>query len=707
LAPLLAAYCLLLTDNGPQTGSARNSIATGPDLFHKFASMKTSLCLSLALACVFLAPAQLPAANPAGFGPEAAREQLKQLKVADGLSVGLYASEPMIRNPISMDIDARGRVWVTEGANYRLFQKWGKLRAEGDRIVILEDTNHDGAADNAKVFYQGNDVNSALGICVLGDRVIVSCSPNILIFEDKNGDDVADGPPKILFSGIGGVDHDHGAHAFQFGPDGKLYFNIGNDGKQLKTADGRDFVVDQAGNKVNGDRQPYQQGLVFRCNPDGSELETLGWNFRNNFEVAVDSFGTLWQSDNDDDGNQAVRINYVMEFGNYGYKDEKTGAAWNQKRTNMEKEIPLQHWHLNDPGVVPNLLQTGAGSPTGIIVYEGALLPAVFRNQMIHCDAGPRVVRAYPVRNSGAGYSATIVDVLTSDDTWYRPSDVTVAPDGSLYVSDWNDAGVGGHYMADQKYEEMTGRIYRVAPPGHQPVVPAVDLKTAQGAVAALQSPNNATRHLAWTALHGMGKQAEGELQKLWNGQDARQRARALHLLARIKGEEGKYVKAALRDQNSDIRITGLRIARERGLETIPLVRQLVNDPSPQVRRECAIALRHSQSPEAPGLWATLAQQHDGQDRWYLEALGIAADKNEDAFFNAWFAAVGDRWNTPAGRDLIWRSRAKKCPELLVRILSDPATPEEAKPRYLRALDFLEGPEKEKALVDLLTANLN
>ncbi|HBL47376.1 MAG TPA: hypothetical protein DDZ90_28730, partial [Planctomycetaceae bacterium] len=66
----------------------------------------------------------------------------------------------------------------------------------------------------------------------------------------------------------------------------------------------------------------------------------------------------------DDDGNRGVRINYVMEFGNYGYLDQLTGARWNTPRTGMHQEIPLRHWHLRDPGVVPNLLQTGAGSPT-------------------------------------------------------------------------------------------------------------------------------------------------------------------------------------------------------------------------------------------------------------------------------------------------------------------------------------------------------
>ena len=143
-----------------------------------------------------------------------------------------------------------------------------------------------------------------------------------------------------------------------------------------------------------------------------ASVETLGWNFRNNWELAVDSFGTIWQSDNDDDGNKGVRINYVMEYGNYGYKDEMTGAAWKTPRENLEKEIPQQHWHLNDPGVVPTLLLTGAGSPTGICVYEGTLLPEVFRNQVIHCDAGPSIVRAYVTKKDGAGYKAEIVNIL-------------------------------------------------------------------------------------------------------------------------------------------------------------------------------------------------------------------------------------------------------------------------------------------------------
>ncbi|MBI1839494.1 MAG: PQQ-dependent sugar dehydrogenase, partial [Verrucomicrobia bacterium] len=666
------------------------------------------LALSFASALAFLPCLALFGANPAGVGLEAAKAQVRSLKAPEGLEVTLFAAEPMVVNPANMDIDARGRVWCTEGANYRVWQKWGKLRPDGDRIVILEDTDGDGLADKSTTFYQGNEINTALGICVLGDKVIVSCSPNILVFTDANHDDHADGPPVKLFTGIKGVDHDHGAHAFVFGPDGKLYFNMGNEGRELHLPSGA-LVKDRDGNEVLANGRPYRQGLAFRCNLDGSGVETIGWNFRNNYELCVDSFGTVWQSDNDDDGNRGVRINYVMEFGNYGYTDELTGAGWSeawkqaQAKKAPESERPAYHWHQSDPGVVPNLLVTGNGSPTGIAIYEGSLLPAPFQNQILHCDAGPRVVRAYPVAPDGAGYSARTVDFITTSDNWFRPSDVCVAPDGSVYVADWNDSGVGGHFMADQALDKMTGRVYRVAPKGHKAAVPKLDLSGAAGAAAALRSPNQATRYLAWQRLHELGPKAEPSLKKLWSSKKPQDRARALHLLARMPGKEERYVQQAEKDADSNIRIAGLRIARDLNLDVLGKVRKLVNDPSPQVRRECALALRHNMSPETPKIWAALAALHDGKDRWYLEALGIGADKQEDACLAAWLATAKDQWNTPAGRDILWRSRSRQAPPLLVKLATDKNTPAAERARYIRSLDFIKGPEKDAALVELLT----
>ncbi|MEO7960747.1 MAG: PVC-type heme-binding CxxCH protein, partial [Ginsengibacter sp.] len=238
------------------------------------------------------------------------KNALAGLDVADGLQATLFASEPMMGNPTNIDVDSKGRVWVCEAFNYRPTLNPGNPQREaGDRILILEDTNGDGIADTAKVFYQGTDVNAALGIAVFGNKVIVSCSPNVFLFTDTNGDDKAD-TKEVLFTHVGGEQHDHAVHAFTFGPDGKLYFNFGNAGEQLMDKNGK-IITDKDGNEVNNKGNPYRQGMVFRMNEDGSEFEVLAHNFRNNYEAAIDSYGNIWQSDNDDDGNQSTRINYV------------------------------------------------------------------------------------------------------------------------------------------------------------------------------------------------------------------------------------------------------------------------------------------------------------------------------------------------------------------------------------------------------------
>ncbi len=629
-----------------------------------------------------------------------AKNAIAGLNVPEDMEVTLFASEPMLTNPTDMDIDAKGRVWICEGYNYRnQLNPMNPYKKAGDRILILEDTNHDGKADTSKVFYQGEDVNSALGIAVLGNKVIVSCSPNVFVFTDENGDDKAD-KKEILFQGVDGVQHDHAIHAFSFGPDGKLYFNFGNAGKNIKDKNGKP-LVDKNGNVITDEGKPYRQGMAFRCDIDGSNIEVLGHNFRNNYEVAVDAFGRMWQSDNDDDGNKGTRINFVMDYGNYGYTDEMTGAGWEARRTNMEDSIPQRHWHLNDPGVVPNVLQTGAGSPTGIMVYEGDLLPVRFQNQVIHCDAGPMVVRAYPMLKDGAGFTATINSLLESKmgNTWFRPSDVTTAPDGSVFVSDWYDPGVGGHAMGDS----TRGRIFRLTPKNNDGYTcPTFDFKTAEGCVKALQNANLAVRYIAWTALQTMGTKAEAALAQMMQSENPRHKARALGVLAKIPSLEKKYLELALKEENEDIRVAAIRFLREvPNFNTTPYLQTLAKDKSPQVRREVALALHNNKAPEAAAIWTDLAGQHDGKDRWYLEALGIAAAGQWDAFMDAWTPRVGNNWNkTAANKDILWRSRSASSLPKLATLIEQ--SNDKDRLRYFRAFDFHTDAGKTDILLSLL-----
>jgi putative membrane-bound dehydrogenase-like protein len=624
---------------------------------------------------------------------------VKNLTIAEGLEVQLFASEPVITNPTNIDVDEKGRVWVCEAYNYRPAITGNAAKKEGDRILILEDTNGDGKADKNTVFYQGPELESPLGIWVMGNQAIVSQSPFVWLFTDDNGDDKAD-RKEILLQGMGGAQHDHGMHAFTFGSDGKYYFNFGNEGQTLKDKN-NNVLRDKEGRDISP--KNYRMGMVFRCNPDMTEIEVMGSNFRNNYEVAVDSYGAMWQSDNDDDGNKSVRINYVMDYGNYGYTDEMTGASWQANRTNIEAEIPFRHWHLNDPGVVPNLLQTGAGSPTGMCVYEGDLLPPVFRNQIIHCDAGLNVVRAYPVEKNGAGYSAKIVNIVEGkNDQWFRPSDVCVAPDGSLVVADWYDSGVGGHQAGDLN----RGRIFRVSAPNTPYKVPKYDFLTVGGAVAALQNPNLSVRWHAWQVLHKMGEKANDALMTLYkNTSDERLKARAFWVMAKSKNGE-KVIGIAMKDENPDIRIAAIRAARQLDIDISKVVKALYDDPEPSVRRECMIALRNSNWEETTQLLCHLALQYDGKDRWYLEALGIGAEGEWDALLDK-IIYNDNRIKLPkqARADIVWRSRGEKTALLLGELAGDKSVPIQDRLRYFRAFDFIKSKDKSAILLSIIKQN--
>jgi putative membrane-bound dehydrogenase-like protein len=216
-------------------------------MFDHFTRLIATAVAFVALTLGFdVAPSLPPTAR------QAAPPTLDSLDLAEGLQATLVAQAPTITNPTNIDVDARGRVWLLEGYNYRKF-KPHPLRPEGDRIVILQDTTDDGIADVTKVFYQGTDIDAAMGIAVLGNKVIVSAYQNIFVFTNTDGDDKAD-RKEVLFTSIG-KDHDHSVHAFVFGPDGRLYFNGGNETGAIMDAAGK-VLVDRAGNRVEQKRAP-------------------------------------------------------------------------------------------------------------------------------------------------------------------------------------------------------------------------------------------------------------------------------------------------------------------------------------------------------------------------------------------------------------------------------------------------------------------
>lgn len=576
----------------------------------------------------------------------------------------LWASEPDVVNPTNMAVDERGRIWITEAINYRRKLKdVPDLVEEGDRIIILEDTNGDGLADSRKVFDQRPELRSPLGIAVLGNKVYVSQSPDLIVYTKDENDNIVG--RETLLTGFGGFDHDHGLHVVTFGHDGRLYFNIGD----------RTFDVTGPGGArvVSSTEGPYMAGAVLRMNQDGTDLQVVAHNFRNPYELAMDSFGTIWQTDNDDDGNQWTRLNYVMEGGNFGYWGP-TGVRWREDRGT--------HFHHELPGIVPDIARTGAGSPTGLIVYEGELLPERYQGNLIHSEPGKRHLYTFQIEPDGAGYSMEAEETVSADDANWRPSDVAVGLDGSLFVADWHDPVVGGHNMKDSE----KGRIYRIAPPQYVAPKLKLDLESPEGLKAGLRSPNESTRYRAWMELKLRGEESLPWLEAMWADSDPVGKARALWLLAAIGGAGRPEIDEALAHSDPRFRILGLRVARFAGRDVIETVNALLDDSDMAVLRECALALREVEGEAAVAPLMTLARKYDGEDRWFLEAWAIGARggaKQEAVVAAVQEAFAGDF--DPVAADLLWQLGAADVPAMS-RAVRNSELPLEHRLKALRAV---------------------
>jgi putative membrane-bound dehydrogenase-like protein len=641
----------------------------------------------------------------------------------------------MFHNPTNMDIDARGRVWITEAVNYRDFNtKPGERlshRRKGDRVVILEDKDGDGKAESSKVFVEDSLLTAPLGIAVIGNKVIVSCAPNLLVYTDDDGDDRPD-RREVLLTGFGGFDHDHSLHALVAGPDGRWYFNTGNAGPHTVTdrsgwtlrsgslyTGGTPYNKENGGNRKSDDGRVWVGGLALRINPDGTGLKVLGHNFRNNYEVALDSYGNMWQNDNDD---QVItcRTSFLPENGNAGYFSADGTRYWQADRR-PGQDMFTSHWHQEDPGVMPAGDNTGAGSPTGVLYYEGDALGPQYRGTLLSCEAGRNVVFAYQPQKDGAGFKLQRRDLIssfpqaseryewfeTNTDTrkWFRPSDIAAGPDGALYIADWYDPIVGGHAMHDKK---GYGRIYRVTPKGKKLSTPVLNLTTTAGMIDALKSPAVNVRLLGFEALRRKGEAVVGEVRTLLSAENPYHRARAVWLLPQLGKLGIKETEKLLQSTDENLRLTAFRALRAITKDVLPYALLMADDANAAVRREVAIALRDVPFEQAKPVLTKLLKQYNGQDRWYLEALGTAADGKENETYQLvreLYKGEPEVWS-PQRANLTWRLHPRQAVEdLKLRAGSAKVSADERR-KALTALGFIQDKKAAEAMLGLSASAL-
>ncbi len=580
-------------------------------------------------------------------------------------------------------MDSKGRIWVTEAVNYRNYNNDSTKflhHEQGDRVVILEDTDQDGKADKSTVFVQDRDLLSPVGIAVIGNKVIVSCSPNLIVYTDENGDDIPD-KKEILLTGFGGKDHDHSLHSVTAGPDGNWYFNAGNAGPHMVTdkagwalrsgslyTGGSPYNNKNEGNLKSDDGRVWVGGLALRMKPDGIALTVLGHNFRNSYEVVTDSYGNLWQNDNDD---QVVtcRTSWLMEGGNAGYFSTDGTRYW-QADQRPGQDIFAAHWHQDDPGVMPAGDRSGAGSPTGVVMNESDALGKDYRGMLLSADAGRNVIFGYHPQIKQSGYDLgkrkNFITSLPDDnegyvwndtaqnklkEKWFRPSDITIGTDGAIYIADWYDPVVGGHQTRDSI---GYGRIYRIAPKNKKLVNPKIDLATVEGQLDALRSPAVNVRNQAFEKLKQQGAPALAQVKTLLQDENPFIQARAVWLLAQM-GEEGKkIVENLITAPDEKIRITAFRALRQLAGDILPFAKILSQDTSSFVRREVAIALRDTAFAKKKEILLSLAARYDGNDRWYLETLGTAMDADAALWYNELKILFTEKKN--AGQDT-WKKQ--------------------------------------------------
>lgn len=658
----------------------------------------------------------------------------------DDLQATLWAESPMFFNPTNMDIDAKGRVWVTEAVNYRNYNNDSTRELHhpgGDRVMILEDTNHDGKADVSKVFVQDADLIAPLGIGVIGNKIYVSCSPNLIVYTDDDGDDKPD-HKEILLTGFGGKDHDHALHALIGGPDGHLYFNVGNAGPHIvKTKSGwtlragslytggSPYNLVNHGNMKSDDGKIYVGGLAMRTDKDAISLKVMGHNFRNAYELTIDSKGDMWQNDNDDQV-LTCRTTWLMEGGNAGYFSSDGTRFW-QADQRPGQSIFTAHWHQDDPGVIPAGDNFGPGSPTGIAVNEGDGLGDKYRGMLLSADAGRNVIFAYRPKKQLSGFDLSdrtnLIASLSRDnstyvwndmvsnqqkDKWFRPSDVAIGTDGAIYIADWYDPVVGGHLMKDSV---GYGRIYRITLKDKNPIAPDLDFSTVTGQIEAFKSPAINVRYFAFQQLMKQGEAVADEVGKLVYAENPYLRARAIWLLAHCGGKGKKMVENLFRDGDENNRAVAFRAMRQVANDIVPYATILASDPSPFVRREVVIAMRDLPYWKMKPVLLQLIKNFDGEDRWYLEALGHSLEGNEADLYEEISKLYSIRSTSAANWDkrftsLAWRLHPASSVNDLKTWATSPGISDKDRTRAITALAFIKTSSAANAMVELKNSPL-
>ncbi len=600
-----------------------------------------------------------PIVDPAS---DDAKLALQRFSLPKDLKASLWAAEPMLANPVAIDFDEKGRLFVSETYRYRssvldirdymgmleldlaartiedrlalhksvFGEKHKDFAIEGEVVRLVEDKDGDGVADASRVYSDG--YNSELdgiasGVLARHGKVWFTNIPSLWLLED-NGNDKAKKTELLRGFGVRYNFTGHDFHGLAMGHDGKLYYSIGDRGAHVKGKGGE--VVDVP-----------DEGAIFRSNPDGTELELVHHGLRNPQELVFDEHGNLFTGDNDSDAGDQERLVLVAEGGDSGWRIGYQHAPMGRGGPWMREGL----WKANNPGrpayLLPPVCNIEDG-PSGLTYYPGTGLTPEYRGHFFITHFKGSIARSgiqtYTLKQDGASFKPTSSQPFMGG---VLPTDVTFGPDSALYISDWVDG-----WPKSQK-----GRIYGITPANETAESKAARADLAKLLAAGMKGRSDAelgallshadrrARLDAQLELAERGDKSFGVFAKIANDRKANQLARlhavwGLTQLGRKSasgGKAGPALAKLLKDGDNEVRAQSAK-----GLGDIKFVKARkaleasLTDSEPRVRFFAAQSLGKVGDGASARKLVDLLKANDNKDAYIRHAASYALSRIQD-----------------------------------------------------------------------------